>query len=156
MKNTLKRFVLPAIFAALSIAGSPTGLAAADKPRVIEITGNDAMKYSISEIVAKPGEALEVQLTNIGELPKAAMSHNWVLLKPMSDADIATFAMAAMPKAPEYLPDDKSAILAHTKTLGSKETDTVDFNAPTEPGEYPFICTFPGHYALMKGKLIVK
>jgi azurin len=126
------------------------------KPRVIEVTGNDAMKYNISEIDAQPGEALEVVMTNIGELPKAAMSHNWVLLKPMTDEEISAFAMSAMTKAPDYLPDDKSAVLAHTKTLGSKESDKVDFNAPTAKGEYPFICTFPGHFAMMKGKLIVK
>lgn len=156
MKTTLKRFVLTAIFAALSVAVSPTGYAAAEKSRVIEVTGSDAMKFNVSEITAKPGEALGVKLTNIGSLPKAAMSHNWVLLKPMTDAEIAKFATAAMSKAPEYLPEDKSGILAHTKMLGAKETDTIEFKAPTEPGEYPFVCTFPGHYALMKGKLIVK
>ena len=76
--------------------------------------------------------------------------------KGESAAEIAAFAMAGMTKAPSYLPDDLSAVLAHTKTLGPNESDRIEFHAPTDPGEYPFLCTFPGHFALMKGKLIVK
>lgn len=130
--------------------------ASAAEPRVIEITGNDMMKYSVTEITAKPGEALEVKMSNAGQVPKQAMAHNWVLLKPMNDTEIASFAGAAVAKAPDYIPDDKSAILAHTKMLGPKESDKVDFNAPEKPGEYPYICTFPGHFVSMRGKLIVK
>lgn len=156
MKTKWTNLLTSALCAALWVASPTHAQGTSGKPRVIEITGNDQMKYSINEITAKPGESLEVVLTNVGQLPKAAMSHNWVLLKPMTDAEIATFASSAMTKAPDYIPDDTSSIIAHTKTLGSKETDKVDFTAPTKPGEYPFICTFPGHYALMHGKLIVK
>ncbi len=148
--------LLWALGAALGLAGLGPAANAAGQPRVIELTGNDTMRYNLTEIDAQPGEALEVQLTNVGQLPKAAMSHNWVLLRPMSDADVAAFAMSGMSKAPDYLPDDRSAVLAHTRTLGPKETDKVDFTAPTTPGTYPFLCTFPGHFSLMKGKLIVK
>ncbi|HTZ20849.1 MAG TPA: plastocyanin/azurin family copper-binding protein [Opitutaceae bacterium] len=142
--------------AALGLAGVGPAAPAAGSPRVIALTGDDTMHYNLTEIDARPGEALEVQLTNIGQLPKAAMSHNWVLLRPMSDADVSAFAISAMSKAPDYLPDDRSAVLAHTRTLGPKETDSVDFTAPTTPGTYPFLCTFPGHFALMKGRLVVK
>lgn len=155
MNTPFRPLLVATMAAALSFSGALCS-AADSAPRVVEISGTDAMKYSLTEISAKPGESLEVVLTNAGQLPKEAMSHNWVLLKPMTDEEIAAFASAAVAKAPTYLPDDQSAILAHTKTLGPKETDKVDFNAPTEPGSYPFICTFPGHYVLMKGKLIVK
>ena len=146
------------LFAAVSAAIFSAGLAFAESatPRVIKITGDDTMKFSVTQIEAKPGESLEVEFSNMGQVPKQAMGHNWVLLKQMNDKEIAAFAASAMPKAPDYIPDDTSAIIAHTKTLGPKETDKVVFNAPTTPGEYPFICTFPGHYTLMHGKLVVK
>jgi azurin len=132
------------------------GMNAQAAPRVIEVTGDDTMKFSVTEIDAKPGEALEVAFANVGSVPREAMAHNFVLLKPMTDEEVGAFAAAAAAKAPTFLPDDQSAVLAHTKTLGPKETDKVDFSAPAKPGEYPFICTFPGHYMLMHGKLIVK
>lgn len=152
MTKNLKFLVLSACVAA---AGSLKADTAA-KPRVIEISGNDAMHFSIAEITAQPGEALEVVMTNVGEVPKQAMAHNWVLLRPMTDEALGAFAMSAMTKAPDYIPDDQSSIIAHTKTLGPKESDKVDFKAPTTKGEYTYICTFPGHYTLMHGKLIVK
>ena len=44
-----------------------------------------------------------------------------------------------------------------TKLLGPKQTDTITFNAPSEPGEYPYICSFPAHLmAGMKGVLVVQ
>jgi azurin len=48
-------------------------------------------------------------------------------------------------------------MIAHTKLLGPKEKDTVTFQAPKEPGRYPFLCSFPGHYQVgMRGELIVE
>lgn len=138
--------------AALAVAGMNAQAAS----RVIEVTGDDTMKFNVTEIDAKPGEALEVVFTNAGSVPREAMAHNFVLLKPMTDEALGAFAAAAAAKAPTFLPDDQSAVLAHTKTLGPKESDKVDFTAPATAGEYPFICTFPGHYMLMHGKLIVK
>jgi azurin len=48
-------------------------------------------------------------------------------------------------------------VLAHTKLLGPGESETVTFNAPFIPGEYPFFCSFPGHYSQgTKGVMTVK
>lgn len=151
--------------AALTLAGcgksdnaapaATTAAPAAAGGRTVEITANDAMKYSVAEIRVRPGEKFRVVLTNIGRMPKQAMAHNWVLLRPMDDAAAMAFAAAAAGKMPDYLPDDRAAVLAHTKLLGGGESDTIEVTAPAAPGEYPFLCTFPGHAALMKGKLIV-
>lgn len=130
-------------------------VALAPGERLIEITGDDLMKYNVAEIRAKAGETLVVTLKNIGKIPKPAMAHNWVLLKPMSEAEVGAFAMAATAKPPEFLPPDMSAVLAHIKMLGSGETGSVKVTVPSAPGEYPYICTFPGHYLLMRGKMIV-
>jgi azurin len=135
---------------------APAAAAApADGVRTIEITSNDAMKFSLTEIRAQPGEKIRVTLSNLGRMPKQTMGHNWVLLTLLDDAAALAFANAAATRMPDYLPEDKSAVLAHTKILGGGETDTIEFTVPAVPGAYPFLCTFPGHATLMRGKLIV-
>jgi len=138
-----------------SAASSAPTAPAADGKRAINLTADDTMKFNLAEIRAKPGEALRLTLKNIGQMPKQVMGHNWVLVKPMSDSDLNAFGMKASTVAPDYLPGDRSSVIAHTKLIGGGESDTIEFNAPSAPGEYPFLCTFPGHFALMKGKLIV-
>ncbi|MBI5688640.1 MAG: azurin [Verrucomicrobia bacterium] len=125
--------------------------------RTVSITGDDTMKFNVTEVAAAPGEPLRVVFTNVGKLPKQAMAHNWVLLQPCSEAELNAFGTAAVLAAPTHIPAAKQAqVIAHTKLLGPGESDTIDFKAPSQPGEYPFICTFPGHFAMMRGKLVVK
>lgn len=140
--------------AATPPAASP---AAPAGPRAIEITANDQMKFNLASIEAKPGEELKVTLTNIGTFPKETMGHNWVLLK--KGADAMAFANAAIPaKATDFIPPSlKDQVIAHTELIGPRKSSEVTFKAPTEPGEYVFLCSFMGHYvAGMKGVLIVK
>ncbi|HYC71788.1 MAG TPA: azurin [Opitutaceae bacterium] len=123
----------------------------------VEITANDAMKFNVTRIEAKPGQDVKVVLVNIGTMPKVAMGHNWVLLKKGVDAK-AFITAAQVAAASEYFPADKAdQVIAHTKLLGPRQTDEVTFKAPTEPGEYEYLCSFPAHYvAGMKGVLVVK
>jgi len=142
--------------AAAAAAPAAAPAPAAPAARVIEITGNDQMKFSVTSIEAKVGEELTVVFNNIGSLPKEAMGHNWVLLKPGSDA--AAFAAAAIAaKDNDYIPAAlQGQIVAYTKMLGPKQSDTVTFKV-TVAGEYPFLCSFPAHYMVgMKGMLSVK
>ena len=150
--NKLRAFLA---FAAASIAAGSSSLLAAAAPREIEITANDQMKFSVAAIEAKAGEQLKVTLKNIGTLPKEAMGHNWVLLKP--GTDLNAFAMAAMTaKDSDYVPAaHKDKVVAFIKVLGPKQTADATFSI-SAPGEYPFICSFPGHYMLMKGTITVK
>jgi azurin len=122
---------------------------------VIEITANDQMKFSVTTIEAKAGEELKVVLTNIGTLPKMAMGHNWVLLK--AGTDPMAYGMASMTaKDTDYMaPSLKDQVITFIPILGPKEKAETTFKAPA-PGVYPFICSFPGHVALMKGTLTVK
>lgn len=148
---------------ATNLANAPAAQAAptaASKPtsgRAIEITANDTMKFSVTEIRAKPGEALAVTLVNQGTMPKFSMGHNWVLLMPQVDLNVFAGDTALAAKT-DYIPASyKDRIVACSKLLGPKESDTVIFNAPTKPGRYPFICSFPGHMQVgMKGDLIVE
>lgn len=138
-------------------AAQPGSNPAAQKAREIDITANDAMKFNLLEIRAKPGEALSVTLTNLGTMPKFSMGHNWVLLA--ADVKVEAFANDASNAAKtDYVPAAyKDRILAATKLLGPKQSDTVTFKAPMQPGRYPFLCSFPGHVQVgMKGELIVE
>jgi azurin len=137
-------------------ATATTTPAAVPAPRVVEITGNDQMKFSVTTIEVKVGEQVKVVFRNIGQLPKEAMGHNWVLLRPGSDVNaFATTAMGARDK--DYIPDSlKDQIIAHTAMLGPRQTDEVTFLI-TAAGEYPFLCSFPAHaMAGMKGVLIAR
>ena len=128
----------------------------ADGRRIIEVQGNDQMRFNVSEIRVKAGEELRVTFTNVGRMPKETMGHNWVLFEPLSDSDLNRLAMDAARRSPEYLPEDRSAIIVHTKIIGPGESDIIEFTAPSEPGTYVFACTFPGHFAMMKGNMIVE
>jgi azurin len=133
---------------------------AAAKPgaaRTIEITGGDDMKYSVTTIPAKRGETLRIVLKSVGTLPKIAMAHNVVVLT--LDADQIKFAQAGMTaRATDFIPPDmKNQVVAATALAGPGETVEVTFKVPAKPGSYPFICTFPGHFAAgMKGQIVVK
>jgi azurin len=152
----LRRWTVSGCAAAVLSLGAVAGLQA-QAGRVVAITGTDAMKYSLANIDAKPGEKLTVKLTGQGAIPKVAMAHNFVLLAKGTDP--AAFATAAATaRATDFVPADKKAqILASTKLAGAGETVEVTFDAPKAPGVYTFICTFPGHFvAGMKGTLTVK
>jgi len=131
--------------------------AAAPAGRLIELTGNDQMKYNLATITAKPGETLHVQIKSVGTIPKAAMGHNFVLLAKGTDPKAFTTA-AANAYATGYIPPEfKAKVLASTTLVGPGETADVTFKAPTAPGTYTFLCSFPGHFlAGMKGTLVVK
>lgn len=139
-------------------AAPPAGGAASSSDgRAIEIATNDAIKFSVTEITATPGERLRVVLVNKGNMPKISMGHNFVLLD--ASTDVPGFATAAaLSPATEYVPDAlKDKVVAASKVLGPGESDTITFNAPTAPGRYEFICSFPGHFqAGMRGVLIVQ
>lgn len=120
----------------------------------VVIEGNDQMKFNLSEIKVKEGQTVKLTLKHVGKLPAAAMGHNWVLLE--SGTDLATFAQAAMKaKDNQYVPAGSDAVIVATDLLGGGEETTIEFTAPAK-GSYDFICSFPGHYALMKGKFIVE
>jgi azurin len=131
--------------------------AAAKGVRTVEIIGTEDMKYSVPTITAKPGEQLRVRLVSKGAMPKIAMAHNFVLLsKTAKVVDFVTAAMNA--RATDFIPADKKGdIIAHTGLAGAGETVEVTFKVPAAAGDYPFVCSFPGHFqAGMKGTLTVK
>ncbi len=123
----------------------------------VELTGNDQMQYNTKAFEVMEGQEVVLSFKHIGQLPVVAMGHNVVILKP--DTAVPAFAAKAAPaKETNYIPQDeesKAMIVAHTKMLGGGESDEITFTAPAA-GEYPFICSFPGHFAIMQGVMTVK
>jgi azurin len=125
--------------------------------RTVELTAGDDMKFSTTTIAAKPGETLHVVLKSTGTIPKIAMGHNFVALK--TTADPVEFNKASMmARDTDYVPAAmKADVLGATKLAGPGETVDVTFKVPAKAGSYPYMCTFPGHYAAgMKGQIVVK
>jgi azurin len=139
--------------AAVSLAGGTHAAFAADKVCMLAISGNDAMQYDKKELdVAADCTQVELTLTHSGKLPAAAMGHNWVLVKT---ADVTAVANAGMSAglANNYLTANDPRVIASTKVVGGGETATVTFPTSklTAGGDYTYMCTFPGHYVIMKG-----
>ncbi len=122
---------------------------------VLVVEGNDQMQFNTKELRAVAGQPITLTLKHIGKVPKEAMGHNLVILEEGTDeAAFATKAMNA--KDTDYIPaSEKASIIAHTKLLGGGEEDTIEFTIDKK-GTYNFLCTFPGHFAMMKGVLIVE
>ena len=125
-----------------------TSTPAANVSNDIQITANDQMKFSTNELHVKANEKVTLTMKNEGTQPKESMGHNFVLLK--DGTDLPTFAQAAI-QAPDHIPANNPAIIAHTKLLGPGESDTIEFTVPA--GSYTYICSFPGHYLTMTGTL---
>ena len=124
----------------------------------VEITGNDQMQFSTREFIVKAGVEVEIVFKNIGKLPKIAMGHNLVILqKGVSAMSFGSKALRAGVNATNALPDSvKGDVLAHSELLGPGESEVIRFKAPKNPGVHQFVCTFPGHYSMMRGVMVVK
>ena len=113
------------------------------------------MRYNKEKLEVPAGATIKLTLKNIGQLPKAAMGHNFVLLA--IGTDLQAFCTAGITSMQtDYIAEDKKdLVLAKTKMLGPREKDTIIFTAPEEPGDYPYVCTFPSHFATMHGIMTV-
>ena len=124
---------------------------------VVEMTGNDRMKYNLETFSVPASSPVKLIFRNVGKMPKAAMGHNVVFLK--ADVDSGAFATAAAAaRDTDYIPVGlEDQILAYTKLLGSGESDTIEFTAPAVSGDYEFLCSFPAHlFAGMLGVMTVE
>ena len=119
----------------------------------VQLGSNDTMLFDQSTITVQEGQTVTVVLTHSGKMSEDVMGHNFVLLQ--QGTDISAFGRKAMnARETEYIPEGNE-VIAHTEMIGGGETTQVTFTAPPK-GEYDFICSFPGHYAVMKGKFIVE
>ena len=140
--------------AALSLATLSLGVQANCN---ISVDASDAMKYSTNTL-SVPSSCKEVTLTlnHTGSLPAAAMGHNVVITKTADLQPVATEGMSAG-LANNYVKPGDQRVLAHTKIVGGGESTKVTFSTANMKagGDYSFFCSFPGHWAIMKGKFEV-
>lgn len=126
----------------------------ADGVANILMATNDVMKFNVKKLTVKSGQKIKLTLKHTGKLEKRVMGHNFVILK--KGVKMSAFASkAAASKDNDYIPEGTTDVIAHTKMIGGGETTTIEFTAP-EVGTYEFICSFPAHFAMMKGKFIVE
>lgn len=129
---------------------------AAEDGDVVEITlsANDQMRFDKNELRVKSGQTVRLILRHTGQMAENVMGHNFVLLE--EGTDVSEFGQeAARAQDNDYIPANSENVIAHTEMIGGGETTTIEFEAPAA-GTYDFICSFPGHYALMQGKFIVE
>ena len=141
------------VLSALLLAGA----AQADEC-TIELSGDDAMKFDKTEVaVSSSCPTITIKLTHAGKLPATAMGHNVVIAASNDVQAIGTAGMAAGAAA-DYVPAGDARVIAHTPVVGGGAATSASFagSALKPGGDYAFFCSFPGHWAVMKGKVIVR
>ena len=129
--------------------GAPLGA-----PLEIEISAvKEEMKYTIEAFTVKPGQYVRITLKNPDE-----MQHNLVFVRPGRVEEVGSL-VTAMAKATDaadrdYIPPTPDVLL-WTKLVDPGQSVTLEFIAPTTPGDYPYMCTFPGHWKTMRGMMKV-
>ncbi len=111
------------------------------------------MAFDKASVTAKKGSVISIVFSNTDEMP-----HNLVVIKPGSTERVgkAADAMASDNDgyAKNFVPDVPE-IIAATPLLNRNKTFRLKFRLPSVKGDYPFLCTFPGHWRIMKGVLRV-
>lgn len=122
--------------------------------QVVQIrTIPEQMAFDVRWFTVQAGRLVQIVLSN-----PDAMSHNLVVTQPgaLREVGIAasSMTMPSDPKAKPYVPATPM-VLEATRLLNWGETERLSFRAPKQPGEYPFVCTFPGHWVRMYGVMLV-
>ncbi|MBI4627027.1 MAG: hypothetical protein HY736_27865, partial [Verrucomicrobia bacterium] len=114
----------------------------------------DVMKFDRAELTVKAGVAAKLVFKNTDN-----MQHNVLVLRPGTLEAVGALAdqMLADPQAlaKNYVPPS-SDVLFSTPLVNPNESFELNFTAPTQPGRYPIMCTFPGHWRIMQATLVVQ
>lgn len=110
------------------------------------------LKFDQTQITVKAGSRIKLAMTNSDDMP-----HNLLIVKEGTSEKVGQAALALGLKGNEmgYVPN-MPEVLYHTKLIQPGASDEIYFVAPSKPGTYTYVCTYPGHYLTMKGTLIVK
>jgi azurin len=121
-----------------------------DEVEIHMFTNGISMMFNLATFQAKAGSTIHLFFEN---RRPGNLAHNWVLVNAGKEADVAAEGLTKG-EAAGYLAEGPN-VLAHTDLILPGKTTELRFKAPTEPGKYPYICSFPGHYMMMKGVLEV-
>jgi len=113
------------------------------------------MQFDKKELTVKAGQKVKIEFKNAA----CPLMHNFLLIKPGTKDSIGAKAdaMLAAPDAMarHYIIDSPDVLAHSNKLVAIGQSDTIEFTAPAEPGDYPYICTFPGHWRFMNGVMHV-
>ncbi len=117
-------------------------------------TVREQMRYDTPRLVVEAGKPFEVRFENGDFMP-----HNFVIVKPGTRAAVGELAAKMKPDQLDsskraYIPATPD-ILAATKLLNTGDIEALKLTAPSDEGDYEYVCTFPGHYQVMWGTLVV-
>ncbi len=109
------------------------------------------MRFDITEIRVRSGEKVKLVFDNPDD-----MMHNLLIVNPGTIDQVAQMAIELGLQGQEkgYVPESDD-LLFHTNLLAPHSSDIIYFTAPETPGSYGFVCTFPGHALIMRGKMEV-
>ncbi len=144
----------PAAETATETAAAPAAVDPNQKPDVEVTIGTegDAMAFDKKAFEVKAGQV--VKLTFKNNASAGGLQHNLLVVKPGTEQAVANAGIQAG-NDKGWAPDNDPNVLFKTRLINAGETDTITFVAPAA-GEYPYICTFPGHAMVMKGVMTVK
>jgi azurin len=112
------------------------------------------MKFALPRFTAKPGQRVRITFTNPDD-----MQHNMLVLRQGTLEAVGALAdaMAATPDGAErnYVPPSPD-VMAYTPLVDPGKSFTFEFTAPRQTGDYPYVCTFPGHWRVMQGTMTVQ
>jgi azurin len=113
------------------------------------------MKFDKATLEVKAGAKVMILFKN----EKCPLQHNFLLTNPGKLADMGALAdkMLTDPQAmaKHYTPESPEILAHSSKLIGIGQSDLIAFTAPAAPGDYPYLCTFPGHWRMMNGVLKV-
>ncbi len=122
--------------------------------RKITIEAGKNLSYTVRSFKVRAGEPIRITFLNPDVVP-----HNWVLAGQGTLARVGDLVnkIIAEPDAVlrHYVPKTDD-VLAYTDIVAPGEQFSINFRAPTKPGRYPYLCTFPGHWMVMNGEMIVE
>lgn len=128
----------------------PADWAAPDK--TLTVGTIPGMKYDVTELEVKAGSKVKLIFNNLDD----DMTHNLVIVEPgtADEVGLAAFSLGVKASQMSYVPNSNK-VLFHTTLLQPESSQTIYFTAPTKPGNYSYVCTYPGHHTLMRGILKV-
>ncbi|HTP40192.1 MAG TPA: plastocyanin/azurin family copper-binding protein [Steroidobacteraceae bacterium] len=144
----------------IALMSAPAGLLAyqaleASRRRIevnlVVATDGDLLAFKPIELSCPTGALVHLTFFHTGKYIR--QEHDWVLTLPGAADAVAQAGLLAGESA-GYVPKGDRRVLAATALCGKGQQVSVDFVAPA-PGDYPFICTYPGHVAFMRGVLHV-
>jgi azurin len=120
--------------------------------RIVAVQAEEGLRFDVGSFDVKPSARVQLDFANPSD-----MLHNLVIVKPGAATKVGEAALRLGLDGAKlnYVPPSDD-VLYHTTLLEPTKSESIYFVAPDAPGDYPFVCTFPGHYVTMQGTMHVR